>query len=91
MDTRGRRGIVVEIQLDELLEEHGRSFYWLAKETGISHTTLWRLKKGKALGINFDTLEKICRGLNCQPGDVLRLASKTTGKGRGTRRKHERS
>jgi putative transcriptional regulator len=56
------------------LKERGRSFYWLAKETGISHTTLWRLKKGKALGINFDTLERICQGLNCQPGDVIRLA-----------------
>ena len=43
---------MIEIRLDELLEERGRSFYWLAKETGISHTTLWRLKKGKALGIN---------------------------------------
>jgi putative transcriptional regulator len=65
---------VIEIRLDVLLEKHGRSFYWLAKETGISHTTLWRLKKDKALGINFVTLEKICLGLNCQPGDVLRLA-----------------
>jgi putative transcriptional regulator len=71
----GRMRIVIEVRLDELLEEHGRSFYWLAKETGISHTTLWRLKKGKALGINFDTLEKVCVGLNCQPGDVLKLAS----------------
>ena len=67
---------MIEIRVDELLEEHGRSFYWLAKETSISHSTLWRLKKGKAMGINFDTLEKICRGLNCQPGDVLRLANK---------------
>jgi putative transcriptional regulator len=66
----------MEIRLDELLEERGRSFYWLAKETGISHTTLWRLKKGKALGINFETLERICQGLNCQPGDVIRLANK---------------
>jgi putative transcriptional regulator len=66
--------IVIESRIDELLEEHGRSFYWLAKETGISHTTLWRLKKGKALGINFDTLEKICLRLQCQPGDVLKLA-----------------
>jgi putative transcriptional regulator len=65
--------IVIEIRVDELLEGHGRSFYWLAKETGISHTTLWRLKKGKALGINFATLEKICLRLNCQPGDVLKL------------------
>jgi putative transcriptional regulator len=64
---------VVEVRVDKLLEAQGRSFYWLAKETGISHTTLWRLRKGMALGINFDTLEKICRGLNCQPGEVLRL------------------
>jgi putative transcriptional regulator len=75
MKGGGRMRIVIEIRLDELLEELGRSFYWLAKETGISHTTLWRLKKGKALGINFDTLEKVCLGLNCQPGDVLKLAS----------------
>ena len=65
---------MIEVLLGGLLEEQGRSFYWLAKETGISHTTLWRLKKGKALGINFETLEKVCGRLNCQPGDVLRLA-----------------
>ena len=66
---------MIEIRVDELLKSQERSFYWLAKETGISHTTLWRLKKGKALGINFDTLEKICRALGCQPGSVLTLAS----------------
>ena len=62
---------MIEIRIDELLKTRGRSFYWLAKETGISHTTLWRLKKGKALGINFETLEKVCETLKCQPGDVL--------------------
>jgi putative transcriptional regulator len=66
---------MIEIRVDGLLTEHGRTFYWLAKETGISHTTLWRLKKGKALGINFDTLEKLCAALKCQPGDVLALAN----------------
>lgn len=67
---------MIEIRVEELLEEYGRSFYWLSKETSISHTTLWRLKKGRAMGINFDTLEKICWALKCQPGDVLRLANK---------------
>jgi putative transcriptional regulator len=65
---------LIEIRIDELLEARGRTFYWLAKETGISHTTLWRLKKGRAVGINFPTLEQICLTLGCQPGDVLRLA-----------------
>ena len=66
--------LMIKIRVDQLLAEHGRTFYWLAKETGISHTTLWRLKKGKALGINFETLEKLCQALKCQPGDVLALA-----------------
>ena len=65
---------MIQIRVDQLLADHGRTFYWLAKETGISHTTLWRLKKGKALGINFETLEKMCQALKCQPGDVLALA-----------------
>ena len=65
-------------RLDKLLAKEKRSFYWLAKETGVSHTTLWRLKKGKAEGINFDTLEKICRALKCQPGDVLFLINDKT-------------
>lgn len=65
----------MEVQIDQLLEKREKSFYWLSKQTGISHTTLWRLKKGKALGINFITLEKICRALECEPGDILRLKS----------------
>ena len=83
---------MIEVRVDGLLESRGRSFYWLSKETGISHTTLWRLKKGKALGINFVTLEKICRALGCQPGDVLRLAGerKSAGK-RAARVKRERN
>lgn len=65
---------MIEIRVDELLAERGRTFYWLAKETGISHSTLWRLKKGRSEGINFATLERICLMLTCQPGDVLRFA-----------------
>ena len=67
---------MIEIKIDALLEKRGRSFYWLAKETGISHTTLWRLKKRKSLGINFETLEKMCEALKCQPGDLFSLTNR---------------
>ena len=77
---------MIEVQLDKLLKMHGRTFYWLAKQTGISHTTLWRLKKGKALGINFDTLEGICEALECQPGDVLLREKQKMQKSRGNRK-----
>ena len=70
--------IMIVPRLDKLLAKEKRTFYWLAKETGVSHTTLWRLKKGKSVGINFETLEKICRALRCQPGDVLFLTKDKT-------------
>ncbi len=64
---------MIEIRVNDLL--NGRTFYWLAKQASISHTTLWRLKKGKAFGINFDTLEKLCQALKCEPGDLLSLTN----------------
>jgi hypothetical protein len=36
---------MIEVRIGQLLKARGRTFYWLAKETGIGHTTLWRLKK----------------------------------------------
>jgi putative transcriptional regulator len=65
---------MIRVHIDELLREQSRTFYWLAKETGVSHTTLWRLKKDKAQGITFNTLESICQALKCHPGDVLKVA-----------------
>ena len=85
---------MLEIRIDGLLGERGHTFYWLSKQTGVSHATLWRLKTGRARGINFETLEKICRALVCQPGDVLGIADgekaarpragSPDGKGRGS-------
>lgn len=63
----------IRIDIDEPLRRAGRSFYWLAKQTGISYSTLWRMKKEKAVGINFVTLEKLCDALECTPGELLKI------------------
>ena len=83
--------IMIVPRLDKLLAKKQRTFYWLAKETGVSHTTLWRLKKGKAVGINFETLERICRALRCQPGDVLFLTKDKTPPRRQASKKSRKS
>jgi putative transcriptional regulator len=67
--------MIITVHLDKMLEKHERSLYWRAKHAGVSYSTLWRLKKGKALGINFVTLEKLCETLDCQPGDLLKIKS----------------
>ncbi len=82
---------MIGIRVGQLLKRHGRTFYWLAKETGVSHTTLWRLKKGKALGINFITLEKLCEALSCQPGDLLSFTNQKRQGARKSLRTHRGS
>ena len=43
----------------------------LAEKVGITPQNLSIIKTGKARGIRFGTLEKLCEVLNCQPGDLL--------------------
>jgi len=79
---------MIEVRIDQLLKARGRTFYWLAKETGISHTTLWRLKKDKALGINFITLDKLCETLDCQPSDMFTFINQKRQRTRQPLRRH---
>jgi putative transcriptional regulator len=43
----------------------------LAARIGITEQNLSLLKSGKVKGIRFETLERICAELDCQPGDLL--------------------
>ena len=49
----------------------------LAEKIGIAPQNLSILKTGKAKAIRFDTLEKICDALECQPGDILEYREDT--------------
>jgi putative transcriptional regulator len=43
----------------------------LAQAIDLSETNLSLLKSGKVKGIRFETLERLCAVLGCQPGDLL--------------------
>lgn len=51
----------------------------LARQIDITEANLSLLKQGKVRGIRFDTLERICRTLGCQPGDLLHYERDHTG------------
>lgn len=62
---------MIKVRLAELLEEKGRSRYWLAKRTGLTPPTITKLFRGRTNGIDFPTLDKICEALECQTSDVI--------------------
>ena len=59
------------VQLDIMLARRKVKSKDLAEHVGITEANMSLLKQGKVKGVRFDTLEKICVYLNCQPGDLL--------------------
>jgi putative transcriptional regulator len=43
----------------------------LAAQVGLSETQLSLVRTGKVRGVRFSTLAKLCRALDCKPGDLL--------------------
>lgn len=62
---------MIIIRLDVVLALRKMKARQLAQEIGITEQNLSLLKSGKVKGIRFETLEKLCRALDCQPGDLL--------------------
>ena len=67
----------VIVNLDVVLAQRKMRLNTLAEKVGITAQNLSVLKTGKAKAIRFDTLEKICAVLECQPGDILAYRSDT--------------
>lgn len=59
------------IELDIMLARRKVKSKELAEHVGITEVNISLLKQGKVKGIRFETLEKICEFLECQPGDLL--------------------
>lgn len=62
---------MIKVTLDQVLEKRQMTSKELAQAIGITPANLSILKTGKAHGIRFSTLNKICQVLHCQPGDIL--------------------
>ena len=62
---------MIRIDLDVMLARRKMSLTELSQRVGITLANLSILKTGKAKAVRFQTLDAICRALNCQPGDIL--------------------
>ena len=61
----------IVVQLDVMLARRKVKAKALAEYVGITEVNISLLKQGKVKGVRFETLEKICQFLDCQPGDLL--------------------
>lgn len=62
---------MIIINIDVMLAKRKMSVTELSARVGITMANISILKNGKAKAIKIETLDKICRALECQPGDIL--------------------
>ncbi|HEY8947924.1 MAG TPA: helix-turn-helix transcriptional regulator [Rhizomicrobium sp.] len=63
--------MAIIVNLDVMLAKRKMRSKELAEIIGITEANLSLLKSGKVKGVRFETLDKICAALECQPGDLL--------------------
>lgn len=63
--------MVIVVNLDVMLAKRKMRSKQLAESLGITEQNVSLLKSGKVKGVRFETLDKICEILDCQPGDIL--------------------
>lgn len=63
--------MAIIVNLDVMLARRKMRSRELAALIGITEQNLSLLKSGKVRGVRFETLDAICRALDCQPGDLL--------------------
>lgn len=62
---------MIRVDLDVMLARRKMSLTELSQRVGITMANLSILKNGRAKAVRLETLDAICRVLDCQPGDIL--------------------
>ena len=63
----------IRVCLEDVLKERGRTSKELCKLVDITEANLSVLRSGKAKGVRFHTINRICYYLQCDVGDILKF------------------
>ncbi|MEI3355661.1 MAG: helix-turn-helix domain-containing protein [Clostridia bacterium] len=62
---------MIYIRINEILKEKKKTKYWFIKHMEGGYQSLSHLMDNNTTGIKFETLEKVCKILDCEPGDII--------------------
>lgn len=65
--------MAITVHLSEILKARGMTAKELCAKVGITEANLSILRSGKASGVRFHTINRICYYLQCDVGDILKF------------------
>lgn len=63
---------MVYLNIKELLKEKGRTKYWLVTQMNSDYDTIGAMMNNQTISIRFETIDKLCRILECEPKDLIK-------------------
>ena len=61
----------MKLRIKEILEQKGKTKYWLYIQLGLSSQNFNRIVNNQTKGIKFENLKTICDILECTPNDLF--------------------
>ena len=65
--------MAIRVHLEDVLKDRGMTSKELCAKIGITEANLSILRSGKAKGVRFSTINRICYFLECDVGDILKF------------------
>ncbi len=65
--------MAIRVRLEDVLKARGMTSKELCARVGITEANLSILRSGKAKGVRFATVNRICYFLECDVGDILKF------------------
>lgn len=65
--------MAIRVYLEEVLKARGMTSKELCAKVGLTEANLSILRSGKAKGVRFSTINRICYFLGCDVGDILKF------------------
>jgi len=62
---------MIKLDVLRLLEEQGRTKYWLYKQLGMSYQNFSKMVNNQTKSIRYENIETMCLLLNCTPNDLF--------------------
>ena len=69
----------IQVYLEDMLKKRQMTSKELCALVGITEANLSILRSGKAKGVRFNTINKICWHLGCDVGDILKFDGELEG------------
>ena len=62
---------MIKLDVLRILEEQGRTKYWLYKQLGMSYQNFSKMVNNQTKSIRYENIETMCLLLNCTPNDLF--------------------